>query len=77
MRTHFGKIFGLKLRSAGTVKKPEIFCKVFSHEKLSTKNRKELSNIVTWIGCYQRVRSDGNVDPASNAIDWYLKPILG
>jgi len=49
MRSHSGKLFGLKLRSAGNVEKPEIFCEVFSHEKLSTEERKELSKTVTWI----------------------------
>ena len=49
MRSHSGKMFGLRLRSVGTVKKPEISCDVFSHEKLSGEERRELSSIVTWI----------------------------
>ena len=46
---HHGKMFGLKLRSVGTVKKPEIFCEVFSREKLGAEERNQLSNTVTWM----------------------------
>ncbi len=49
MRTPSGKIFGLKLRSVGTVKKPVIFCEVYSHKKLGMRERKELSNTITWM----------------------------
>ncbi|MFB0514851.1 MAG: DNA-3-methyladenine glycosylase [Candidatus Bathyarchaeia archaeon] len=49
MRTPSGKMFGLKLRSLGTVKKPEIFCEVYSHEKFGMKERRELSNTITWM----------------------------
>lgn len=49
MRTPSGKIFGLKLRSVGTVKKPEIFCVVYSHKKLGMRETKELSNTITWM----------------------------
>lgn len=48
MRLNYGKMFGLKLRSVGTVEKPEILCEVFSHEKLSADERKELSEMVAW-----------------------------
>ena len=48
MRLNYGKMLGLKLRSVGTVEKPEIFCEVFSREKLSTEERKELSKMVAW-----------------------------
>jgi DNA-3-methyladenine glycosylase II len=48
MRTPAGKLFGLKLRSVGTVEKPEISCKVFSHQKLGTSERRELLKTVTW-----------------------------
>ena len=49
MRTHSGEMFGLKLRSVGTVEKPEIFCEVFSGEKLGAEERNQLSNTVTWM----------------------------
>jgi len=49
IRTPSGKIFGLKLRSLGTVKKPEISCDVHSLKKLSMNERKELSNTITWM----------------------------
>jgi len=49
MRIPSGKIFGLKLRSVGTVKKPEIFCEAFSHEKPGTTDRRELVNTITWM----------------------------
>ena len=48
MRLNHGEMFGLKLRSVGTLEKPEIFCEAFSHEKLSTEERKELSKMVAW-----------------------------
>jgi len=48
MRLSYGEMFGLKLRSVGTLEKPEIFCEVFSREKLSTEERKELSEMVAW-----------------------------
>lgn len=49
MRIPSGKIFGLKLRSVGTVKKPEILCEASSHEKLGTTDRRELVNTITWM----------------------------
>ena len=48
MRLNHGEMFGLKLRAVGTVEKPEIFCEVFSREKLSTDERKELPEMVAW-----------------------------
>jgi 3-methyladenine DNA glycosylase/8-oxoguanine DNA glycosylase len=48
MRPSYGEMFGLKLRSVGTVEKPEIFCEMFSGEKLSAEERKELSEMVAW-----------------------------
>jgi 3-methyladenine DNA glycosylase/8-oxoguanine DNA glycosylase len=57
VRAHSGKIFGLKLRSLGTVKKPEMSCKIFSRNKLSTKEREEFSKMVTWmLGTEEDVR---------------------
>ena len=49
MRLNSGEIFGLKLRSEGTVEKPEILCTVFSRKKVGTKERKELSEIAAWM----------------------------
>ena len=49
MRMPAGKLFGLKLRSVGTVEKPEISCKVFSHEKLGTSERREVLKTVAWM----------------------------
>lgn len=49
MRFPSDRIFGLKLRSVGTVKKPEIFCEVYSREKLGVNDRKEVVNTVTWM----------------------------
>jgi len=49
MRLNSGEMLGLKLRSAGTVEKPKVFCKVFSREKLSAEERKGLSGTVAWM----------------------------
>lgn len=49
MRLNSGKMFGLKLKSVGTVEKPEIFCELFSREKLSAEKRKELSEAIAWM----------------------------
>jgi len=57
MRWHSGKMFGLKLRSVGSVERVEIVCKLFSHEKLSVKERKELPDTVAWmIGLTEDIR---------------------
>jgi DNA-3-methyladenine glycosylase II len=49
MRVPSGKVFGLKLWSVGTVEKPEIRCKVYSHEKLGQSERRELSKTIMWM----------------------------
>jgi DNA-3-methyladenine glycosylase II len=49
MRTHCGEVYGLKLRSAGTVQNPEISCKMYSRQELEASERKELSSTVTWM----------------------------
>lgn len=49
MRWHSGELFGLKLSSTGTVEKPEIYCELFSQEKLSQNRREELSDTMTWM----------------------------
>ena len=48
-RLNSGKMFGLKLRSAGTVEKPRIFCEVFSREELRAEERKGPSGTVAWM----------------------------
>jgi DNA-3-methyladenine glycosylase II len=48
VRTPSGKVFGLKLKSIGTVEKPEISCEVYSHRKLGSIERRELSETVSW-----------------------------
>ena len=49
MRTPSGETFGLKLTSAGTVKRPEVFCRVYSIKKLDTNKRRELLSTITWM----------------------------
>jgi len=47
----------LKLRSAGTVEKPRISCEVFSRERLSAEEGKELSGMVSWtLGLKEDIR---------------------
>ncbi len=48
-RTESEKAFGLKLKSVGTVEKPEIDCTVFSDKKLDDKETEELSDTVQWM----------------------------
>jgi 3-methyladenine DNA glycosylase/8-oxoguanine DNA glycosylase len=49
MRNSSGKLFGLKLKSTGTVEKPEIFCEAYSREKLEAGERDELQKTVNWM----------------------------
>jgi len=49
MRVSSGKVFGLKLWSVGTVEKPEIRCKVYSHERLGPSERRQLSETIEWM----------------------------
>jgi len=49
VRLNSGQMFGLKLKSEGTVKKPEISCTIFSRKRVSVKKRKELSEMVAWM----------------------------
>ncbi|MGD0978139.1 MAG: hypothetical protein ABR962_03245 [Candidatus Bathyarchaeia archaeon] len=49
VRMPTGKLFGLKLRSVGTVEKPEISCKIYSHQELGTSERSELLKTVAWM----------------------------
>jgi DNA-3-methyladenine glycosylase II len=49
MRMPSGKLFGLKLWSIGTVEKPEIYCEVYSYEKLGQNERRELSKTIVWM----------------------------
>jgi len=46
MRTRSGEIIGLKLRSVGTVEKPDISCKVYSYGRLATGEKRELSKTI-------------------------------
>jgi DNA-3-methyladenine glycosylase II len=48
MRTPSGSTFGLKLRSLGSVEKPEISCEVYSHRELGPSERRELLETVSW-----------------------------
>ena len=43
MRTPSGEVFGLKLKSIGTVGKPAISCELYSREELGASERRELS----------------------------------
>jgi 3-methyladenine DNA glycosylase/8-oxoguanine DNA glycosylase len=66
MRQASGEVFGLKLRSAGTVEKPKISCKVYSHEEFRDSEKRELTETITWIlnlgedirGFYALAKSD-------------------
>ena len=49
MRTPSGEVFGLKLRSTGTVGRPTISCEVYSHQELDTNERRELSKTIAWM----------------------------
>jgi len=49
MRLDSGEMFGLKLRSEGTVDKPEIICTLFSRKELNVQKRRELSEVVAWM----------------------------
>ncbi|MCJ7768034.1 hypothetical protein MUP79_06560 [Candidatus Bathyarchaeota archaeon] len=39
LRTSSGKMFGLKLRSAGNVKNPKLFCKTYTSQKSAALSR--------------------------------------
>jgi 3-methyladenine DNA glycosylase/8-oxoguanine DNA glycosylase len=49
VRTHSGKMFGLKLKSVGTVERPEVFCEVFSGGKLGVDERGKFANTLAWM----------------------------
>jgi 3-methyladenine DNA glycosylase/8-oxoguanine DNA glycosylase len=49
MRTPSGDVFGLKLKSTGTVGRPAISCEVYSRPKLGASERRELSKTATWM----------------------------
>ena len=46
MRLNSGEMFGLKLRSKGTIEKPQILCRVCSRKKVNVKRKEELSETV-------------------------------
>jgi len=57
VRLNSGEIFGLKLRSEGTVERAEILCTAFSNRKVNVAERKRLSETTAWIlGANEDVR---------------------
>jgi 3-methyladenine DNA glycosylase/8-oxoguanine DNA glycosylase len=48
MRTLSGSMFGLKLKSLGTVEKPSISCEAYSSQELKPSERRELLETITW-----------------------------
>ena len=48
IRMPSGEVFGLKLRSLGTVEKPDIRCETYSRRKLGSSERRELLETVAW-----------------------------
>ena len=48
VRTPSGSVLGLKLKSFGTVEKPEISCVTYSRRELGASERRELSETVAW-----------------------------
>jgi 3-methyladenine DNA glycosylase/8-oxoguanine DNA glycosylase len=49
MRLPSGETFGLKFKSVGTVEKPEIFCEIYSIQKIDADEKKQLLNMVSWM----------------------------
>jgi DNA-3-methyladenine glycosylase II len=49
MRTPVGDMFGLKLKSLGTVEEPEISCRAYSDRKLRDDEKKELRETLEWM----------------------------
>jgi len=49
MRTHSGEMLGLRLRSVGTVEKPEISCEAYFYQKLEPSERRELLKTIRWM----------------------------
>jgi DNA-3-methyladenine glycosylase II len=49
MRLSSGEMYGLKLKSVGTVEKPEIFCKIFSVKKIDHNEKKQLLSMISWM----------------------------
>lgn len=57
MRLNSGEMFGLKLRSTGSLGKPRISCIVFSLTKIDARERSELAEKVSWmLGTKEDVR---------------------
>lgn len=48
-RTPSGEVFGLKLRSIGTVGRPAISCEAYSRQELGASERRELSKTIGWM----------------------------
>jgi DNA-3-methyladenine glycosylase II len=49
LRMAGGAMFGLKLKSLGTVDEPRVFCRVYSEQKLRAGQRAELSDTIKWM----------------------------
>jgi 3-methyladenine DNA glycosylase/8-oxoguanine DNA glycosylase len=49
VRISSGEMLGLKLKSVGTVKKPEVLCNIFSHQKLDVERKRNLSSLISWM----------------------------
>jgi 3-methyladenine DNA glycosylase/8-oxoguanine DNA glycosylase len=66
MRAFSGELFGLKLKSKGTVETPRISCEIYSSQKLGTSEKREMLETLTWIlnlreditGLYSLARRD-------------------
>jgi len=49
LRTHSSETFGLKLKSTGTIKSPEISCRIYSRKELGKSQKIELSRAIAWM----------------------------
>jgi len=49
MRAFSGELFGLKLKSMGTVEKPRISCEMYTSQKLGTSEKREMLDTLTWM----------------------------
>ncbi len=49
MRAFSGELFGLKLKSMGTVETPRISCQIYSRQKLGTNEKRAMLETLTWM----------------------------
>jgi 3-methyladenine DNA glycosylase/8-oxoguanine DNA glycosylase len=49
VRMSSGEMLGLKLKSVGTVKNPEVLCNIFSHKKIDVDRKRKLSSLISWM----------------------------